>query len=299
MLCLQHGHIARRFFVEDIGDRHDHHTAAADRAQLGDGLEDLAALHDDVDRVPVGVLLAHDHPRNGRPLQPGDGGWLKMRSAIASGEVPRILAKMARFSLARRWASKELQQLAGDFERQRVVLQRILLAISAACEGWIRPSASGAGGCRAGSGRRRPGLRSYRRSRWRGGFQRAFGGDQRVRDASALQEAPGQDRVFGGHAQRAAQGLPCARRRSSTSLHVFPAFGHGQVERTAAKAQVVVQHKHLAVFAFALFDHIDAGDAKLYAAVAHADDDIAGRWNSTVSSGRAGMRASYWRGLGL
>src|SRR5690606_15939880 len=50
--------------------------------------------------------------------------------------------------------------------------------------------------------------------------------------------------------------------------------GDRQGEYALAKAQGVVQDKHFTGVPLTLFDDIDAGDAEIHAAVAHADHNI-------------------------
>ena len=257
---LQHGHIAGRFFVKDIGHRHHHHTAAADGAQLVDRLENLAALDDDIDRVPVRVLLADDDARDGRPLQPGDG-WLARRSAaaMASGEVPRILAKMARFSLARRCASKNSSSWRATRSASGLVFSASLLAISAACEGWISPSASGLQAVIAQGLAGRDQVGDHIGVPDRGGrLQRAFGRDQRVADAAARPGSGRSGRDTWWRPAAGVPGVPAAGAGSAISCTSVQPSGTARFSAQCAKAQAVVQHQHAAVLALALLDHINA-----------------------------------------
>ena len=42
------------------------------------------------------------------------------------------------------------------------------------------------------------------------------------------------------------------------------------------KPKRVMQDQNIAVFAALFFDHVQAGDAKIHAALSHADDNVAG-----------------------
>ena len=49
----QHGCIARRFFLKNIGDGRNNDAAAADLTQFTDGLGQVITTHDDCHRIPV------------------------------------------------------------------------------------------------------------------------------------------------------------------------------------------------------------------------------------------------------
>lgn len=87
----------------------------------------------------------------------------------------------------------------------------------------------------------------------------------------ALQKAAREMGEFSRYPQRPGQSGQVAH-----GVHVFPFFGHGQGQAAVTKAKRVVEHQHGDVVSSALGHHVHARDAKIHAAVAHADHDVAG-----------------------
>ncbi len=113
----------------------------------------------------------------------------------------------------------------------------------------------------------------------RGDFQRAFGVDQLVgRDGVLVEETGGGVGEFGGDAEETAvfRQLPRPCPQISHRLH-WRLLRRGQIERAGAKAQSLVKRQDgpVAVQVALLGDDVQAGDAKINAALPHANDDVA------------------------
>ena len=60
-----------------------------------------------------------------------------------------------------------------------------------------------------------------------------------------------------------------------------------------------MQDKQIAVFAFALFDHIHTGDAEINTAIAHTDDDIRRALEQDFQPGQCGKLCLILARVGL
>jgi len=66
-----------------------------------------------------------------------------------------------------------------------------------------------------------------------------------------------------------------------------------------AKVEHVVEHEHGAIVTPALGHHIHSGDAKVHAAIAHADHDVAGPLEEDGQVGQGRDAGGVLAGVGL
>ena len=85
--------------------------------------------------------------------------------------------------------------------------------------------------------------------------------------------AAGERGILGCHPQRPPEGDRLALQAGGIR-HLFPRLRYGKGQGAGAELKGVMYDEHVPAFAFAFFDHIQAGDAKFHAAVAHADHNI-------------------------
>ena len=117
----------------------------------------------------------------------------------------------------------------------------------------------------------------------RGDFQRPLGVDERERDVVAGQKVGSEVGEFCCHPQRPGQGTGG---QVGHRVHCLPRFRHSQGQVAMAKVERLVEHEHGAIVTLALGHHVHPGDAKVHAAIAHADHDVAG---ALEEDGQAGQ----------
>ena len=116
-------------------------------------------------------------------------------------------------------------------------------------------------------------------------LQRAFGADQLASGHPVrTEEGAGEQRIFCGHAQRAAR-VRCVLRQAGHILHRRPFLRHSQLQAALPKAQRIMQRYHRAVFAAVLVNAVQPGDAKVQAAAAHTRHNVPGALKQNIQRG--------------